>query len=200
MSDSWPVEVVPLNPVSCASALWRMEGFLRVTIVVKATFGLVPDGPARMIAPEAKLEKVMEVKGRHDIQACGLSQAIVERLLGSPSFEPRLERLRSYYQQRSERLIAALSKLPGIHFRIPTGGFSVWVETEIPGSDASLLYAALESGVAFDPGELFLAHPEKHPNLCLRLSYSAVALNQIEEGVARLGRALDRSRSFSLAA
>jgi len=29
-----------------------MEGFLRVTIVVKATFGLVPDGPARMIAPE----------------------------------------------------------------------------------------------------------------------------------------------------
>ena len=53
MSPSWPVEVVPLNPVSCASALWRMDGFLRVTIVVKATFGLVPDGPARMIAPEA---------------------------------------------------------------------------------------------------------------------------------------------------
>ena len=52
MSPSWPVEVVPLNPVSCASALWRMEGFLRVTIVVKATFGLVPDGPARLIAPE----------------------------------------------------------------------------------------------------------------------------------------------------
>ncbi|MEP7122675.1 MAG: DUF2169 domain-containing protein [Byssovorax sp.] len=52
MSSAWPVEVVPLNPVSCASALWRMEGFLRVTIVVKATFGLVPDGPARLIAPE----------------------------------------------------------------------------------------------------------------------------------------------------
>jgi hypothetical protein len=52
MSRSWPVEVVPLNPVSCASALWRMDGFLRVTIVVKATFGLVPDGPARLIAPE----------------------------------------------------------------------------------------------------------------------------------------------------
>jgi uncharacterized protein YjbI with pentapeptide repeats len=52
MSPSWPVEVVPLNPVSCASALWRMDGFLRVTIVVKATFGLVPDGPARLIAPE----------------------------------------------------------------------------------------------------------------------------------------------------
>jgi uncharacterized protein YjbI with pentapeptide repeats len=52
MSPSWPVEVVPLNPVSCASALWRMDGFLRVTVVVKATFGLVPDGPARLIAPE----------------------------------------------------------------------------------------------------------------------------------------------------
>ncbi len=52
MTLPWPVEVVPLNPVSCASTLWRMEGSLHVTIVVKATFGLVPDGPARMIAPE----------------------------------------------------------------------------------------------------------------------------------------------------
>ena len=30
-----------------------MEGFLRATVVVKATFGLVPEGLARMIAPEA---------------------------------------------------------------------------------------------------------------------------------------------------
>ncbi|APR77237.1 Hypothetical protein A7982_02584 [Minicystis rosea] len=52
MTNSWPVEVVPQNPVACASALWRMDGFLRATIVVKATFGLVPDGTARMIAPE----------------------------------------------------------------------------------------------------------------------------------------------------
>lgn len=52
MTLPWPVEVVPLNPVSCASTLWRMEGALHVTLVVKATFGLVPDGPARMIAPE----------------------------------------------------------------------------------------------------------------------------------------------------
>jgi uncharacterized protein YjbI with pentapeptide repeats len=52
MPLSSPVEVFPLNPVSCASTLWRMDGFLRVTIAVKATFGLVPEGPARMIAPE----------------------------------------------------------------------------------------------------------------------------------------------------
>lgn len=54
MLPSSPVELVPLNLVSCASALWRMDGVLRVTIVVKATFGLVPDATARLIAP-AKL-------------------------------------------------------------------------------------------------------------------------------------------------
>ncbi|MFO0756815.1 MAG: DUF2169 domain-containing protein [Byssovorax sp.] len=52
MPAPWPVEVVPCSPVACGTTLWRMEGLLRVTIVIKATFGLVPDGQARLIAPE----------------------------------------------------------------------------------------------------------------------------------------------------
>jgi uncharacterized protein YjbI with pentapeptide repeats len=46
-----PVEIVAVNAVSCGSTLWRMDGALRLTIVVKATFSLVPEGPARLVAP-----------------------------------------------------------------------------------------------------------------------------------------------------
>jgi uncharacterized protein YjbI with pentapeptide repeats len=73
MPRTSPVEVVALNPVSCASALWRTEGFLRVTIVVKATFGLVPEGPARMIAPEEIVAEDRHYEGRAErsVEAAG---------------------------------------------------------------------------------------------------------------------------------
>jgi uncharacterized protein YjbI with pentapeptide repeats len=48
---AWPVEVVALEPISCGSVLWRMDGGLRLTVIVKATLGLVHDGTARLIAP-----------------------------------------------------------------------------------------------------------------------------------------------------
>ncbi|HVY45492.1 MAG TPA: DUF2169 domain-containing protein, partial [Minicystis sp.] len=45
------LEVVPRGPVACAAVLWRARGVLRVTVVVKATFGLVHEGTARLVAP-----------------------------------------------------------------------------------------------------------------------------------------------------
>jgi uncharacterized protein YjbI with pentapeptide repeats len=49
--SAWPVEVVALTPISCGSVLWRTGGGLRLTVIVKATFGLVHEGAARLIAP-----------------------------------------------------------------------------------------------------------------------------------------------------
>lgn len=153
-----------------------------------------------LIAPPTLRAKVREMKARRDLQACGLSQAVVERLLGAPDFEDRLEKLRAHYCQRSERLLTALVHLPGVRFSIPAGGFSVWVETDLPGSDAAWLYTALEHGVAFDPGDLFRAHPTRDPTLSMRLSFSAVPMDQIEAGVARLDQALRARRHHRHAA
>src|SRR6185437_11968562 len=47
------IQVVALKPVSCGAFVWRRGGALTATVVVKATFGLVPDGPARLVAPQA---------------------------------------------------------------------------------------------------------------------------------------------------
>jgi len=45
------IQVVTLMPVSCGAVAWRRGGALSATVVVKATFGLVADGVARLIAP-----------------------------------------------------------------------------------------------------------------------------------------------------
>lgn len=48
----WPVAVQPLGDVACGTLLWRVGGKLHVTVVVKATFELEPDGEAKPTAPE----------------------------------------------------------------------------------------------------------------------------------------------------
>ncbi|MBS1150602.1 MAG: hypothetical protein H6Q89_2300 [Myxococcaceae bacterium] len=148
-----------------------------------------------LIAPAAVRAQVLAVKARRDLQGGGLSQAVVERLLDSPEFEPRLEKLRAHYQDRCDRLLSSLVHLPGVRFQTPQGGFSVWLETDLPGSDASWLYTALENGVAFEPGQFFQADPQPDQPLAMRLSFSSVPIEQLEAGVARLDRVLRRSRS-----
>lgn len=153
-----------------------------------------------LIPPPAMRTKVLEAKARRDLQACGLTQAVLERLLASPDYEERLDKLRAHYLMRSERMLSALTALPGCRFSAPAGGFSVWVETELEGTDAAWLYTALENGVAFDPGGLFQVDPSQHTNLSMRLSFSSVPIDKIEQGVARLDKAMRDTRARDLAA
>ena len=147
-----------------------------------------------LIAPKPWRAKLREAKARRDLQAGGLAQAMIERLLMRPGFDERLNLLRAHYRSRCERLLALLPRLHGIRFGMPEGGFSVWVETEGVENDERLLKRALARGVAFDPGTLFRAEPNEHSTLSFRLSFSAVPVAKMEEGIARLGKALDEAR------
>lgn len=48
----WPVAVVPVGRVACATTLWRAKGRLHVTVVVKARFQLVHNGEMAPTVPE----------------------------------------------------------------------------------------------------------------------------------------------------
>ncbi len=148
-----------------------------------------------LVAPQPWRTKLREAKARRDCQAGGLAQAMIERLIAQDGFDERLERLRLHYRARSERLLELLPQLPGIRFGLPEGGFSVWVETEAVDADERLLARALARGVAFDPGTLFRAEPHAHSTLAFRLSFSAVPVDQMQEGIARLASALTEARA-----
>ncbi len=57
----WPVAVVPVGRVACASTLWRAKGRLHVTCVVKARFEMVHNGYMRPILPEPVRPQLGEV-------------------------------------------------------------------------------------------------------------------------------------------
>jgi 2-aminoadipate transaminase len=145
-----------------------------------------------LVPPERFLEQALRGKRDADLQANGLGQAIVERYLREGDFSRRLEGLRTFYRRRAKRLAAAVQReLPDWRFGFPAGGFALWLEADVPdcpGGEIGLLRAAVEAGVSFDPGSLF--RPDRSPQpLALRLCFSALDPDELEQGAERLARA-----------
>lgn len=70
----------------------------------------------------------------------------------------------------------------------PGGGMFLWARLTDGGDASQLLDRALEQKLAFVPGGEF--HAEGEGRDTLRLNFSHCAEERLEEGVARLGRAL----------
>ncbi|MEP7204149.1 MAG: PLP-dependent aminotransferase family protein [Ilumatobacteraceae bacterium] len=102
-----------------------------------------------------------------------------------------LEWLRATFARRSAVMIAALREhMPEwVHYDVPDGGYFVWLRLP-PGTDGSALRSiAKDHGVDLRHGALF--SPSGALGNHLRLSYAFYDDEEIAEGVARLGRALN---------
>ena len=92
------------------------------------------------------------------------------------------------YSQRCARMLAALDEyMPAeITWTPPRGGFFIWLSG--PGwlDTIDLARTARDAGVAFVPGRPF--HPHADGANTLRLAYSLASEDDIDEGVARLGK------------
>src|ERR687897_3837278 len=134
-----------------------------------------PDVAARLVA----------AKQLTDQCAGALGQRLFEESSRRGWVDEQLDRSRALYRRKGERMLAALERsLPeGTHWTRPHGGFFSWLT--LPGVDAvELAQRAVEQNVAFVPGTLFFADGRGADTL--RLSFSLVDEQQIDEGVARL--------------
>ena len=101
-----------------------------------------------------------------------------------------LRRLVRTFRERAEILAAALSRhLPGLRFRAPTGGSSLWVQGPAGFDGRRLADAAERAGVLLEPGDVFFSAP---PTPCpfFRLGFSSIRAEAIEPGVRRLARVI----------
>ncbi len=124
-----------------------------------------------------------------------LGQRIVLDFARRGAIERQLERAVPLYRRKRDRLEAELSRrLPGvIRWSHPEGGFYLWLRLPEGADSESLLERAIaEHEVAFVAGPPFYAGPGGRE--FLRLSYSFIAEDRIEEGVVRLSRSLSSCR------
>ena len=147
-----------------------------------------------LVTPRRFRERALEVKRESDLQANSLAQAILEAFFQRQDFDAGVAKACRRYRRRAARLAEALQRqLPEWSFDEPQGGFSIWVDTCEAGDDVALLETAIAHGTSFDPGSMFcVAAPS---TLRLRLCYSCLDEANIEDGVKRLRRAWQASRS-----
>ena len=95
-------------------------------------------------------------------------------------------------RERAQTLCQALrAELPDARFVEPEGGYFLWVELPDDIDTVALEPVAARHGVAVVKGSDFLLEGGRH---ALRLAYSAVTADQVEEGVRRLAAAIEEQR------
>jgi DNA-binding transcriptional MocR family regulator len=147
-----------------------------------------------MIAPPELLAKATMCKQFSDAHTSNLTQAICAHYLTLNRLNDTLGVVRRTYAERAQVMAESLRRELGdaIEFNQPRGGMFFWARLTgakgMPANAAEFAKRAIDKLVAFVPGAPFYAHD---PDLAtLRLSFATADVAKIEEGVARLGRAL----------
>ena len=147
-----------------------------------------------MVAQPDLLARATMCKQFSDAHTSTFAQATAAEYLQAGRMPAALGQVRQVYAQRAQAMGQALRRELGdaIEFTQPEGGLFFWAR--LTGARGKLQDAgelarrAIEQGVAFVPGAPFFA---TDPDMAsLRLSFATADVDKIEEGVARLARAL----------
>jgi DNA-binding transcriptional MocR family regulator len=117
-----------------------------------------------------------------------LSEVTVHQFCVTGDIDRSIATVRAALSTRESKLAEALRReIPGCRFVEPDGGYFLWVELPDDIEVAKFFPAATARGVAVVKGSDFLLEGGAHS---LRLAYSAVLTDQVDEGVARLAAAI----------
>jgi DNA-binding transcriptional MocR family regulator len=124
-----------------------------------------------------------------------LAESIVWELCRSGALDRNIEFVKGALRDRRDALVSALrSEIPEAEFVEPGGGYFLWLTLNDDVDTRRVLSAAGEEGVSFIAGPDFMLEGGEN---ALRLSFASVPPARIAEGVSRIARALERSRTAS---
>jgi DNA-binding transcriptional MocR family regulator len=116
-----------------------------------------------------------------------VAQAMVAEFCDSGALERSIVTVKEALRERRDATCRAIEEhLPGSRFVIPQGGYFLWVDLPEGSDVVQLEQAAAERGVVFVKGTDFLL---EGGDSSLRIAYSGVPPDQIEEGISRVGEA-----------
>jgi 2-aminoadipate transaminase len=142
-----------------------------------------------LIGPPALIAQISTLAVNTYISPNMLAEAIVYEFCRSGAINDSIEHVKGALRERRDALIEALDRYIGddATYVAPDGGYFLWVELPEEVDTEQLLAAASERGVVFVKGSDFMLEGGRN---ALRLAYSGVTPDQIDEGVRRLGEAL----------
>src|SRR3954452_16619239 len=141
-----------------------------------------------LVGPAAVIKQIQAIATNTYISPNMVAQSIVNQFCRSGRIDSAIETVRTALRARRDALVAALEReLPEARFAPPQGGYFMWVELPEEVDVAELERAAKERDVVFVKGTDFLLEGGANT---LRLAYSGVTPEQIDEGITRLADAV----------
>jgi len=130
---------------------------------------------------------------KSDGGSCPLTQRLVLEYVRAGRLEPHIRDIAKIYRGHRDVMALALERsLPGTSWRMPQGGYYLWVRLPDGVTGDALARAALARGVKILPASEFYA--TAGPANYVRLAYSYASPVEITEGVRRLAQALEEVR------
>ncbi len=146
-----------------------------------------------LIGPEEEIAALSKRANENYISPNMLAESVVWELCRSGGLDRNIEVVCKALRERRDTLVASLrERIPEADFVVPEGGYFLWLTLGPDVDCAELQAAAKENGVAFVKGADFMLDGG---NNSLRLSFASVPPDLIDEGIARIARALERVRA-----
>jgi DNA-binding transcriptional MocR family regulator len=140
-----------------------------------------------LAGPEGLIGDIRKMATSTYISPNMVAQAIVAQFCESGAIESSIETVKDALRERRDILCAALERdLPDARFVAPEGGYFLWVQLPEGTDVAAMSEVAEEKGVVFVKGTDFLLEGGEN---ALRIAYSGVPTDQIDEAVSRLAAA-----------
>ncbi|NNJ08728.1 PLP-dependent aminotransferase family protein [Chloroflexales bacterium ZM16-3] len=115
---------------------------------------------------------------------------VIARYAAEGRLEAHIAQLREHYRQKCDVMIEAIAReFPReVQADRPDGGFFVWCKLPHGMGATALVDRAAREGVSFLPGVNCYANGQGDD--AIRLAFSFLSADQIQEGVARIGKAM----------
>jgi Transcriptional regulators containing a DNA-binding HTH domain and an aminotransferase domain (MocR family) and their eukaryotic orthologs len=144
-----------------------------------------------VVANEEIMEKIIIAKQASDLHSNYFTQRAVCKYLMDNEIDEHIEKIKEMYRNQRNMMVSMIEKYfpENVKYTKPEGGMFLWVTLPEGLSSMDLFELAINENVAFVPGQAF--YVDGSGNNSLRLNFSNSNGRQIEEGIKRLGNAIN---------
>ncbi|MEX2081212.1 MAG: aminotransferase class I/II-fold pyridoxal phosphate-dependent enzyme, partial [Dehalococcoidia bacterium] len=172
-----------------------------------AEHGIKVSSFSKIIATGLRMGWVMAAPGvvsrcaavRYDMGSSPFQGRVIAEMIRNGDMDRHIVNLRGIYQRKYERVADALNRYCKDYctWSAPLGGFFLWLKLAPTLFSRDVQVAANEKGVVVGQGPQFFADGQATNHL--RLAFSYVAMEDIEEGIQKLGEAMTEVANKSAA-
>lgn len=145
-----------------------------------------------IVANEEIMEKIIIAKQASDLHSNYFTQRAVYKYLTHNNIDEHIEKIKEMYRNQRNMMVSMIEKYfpENVEYTKPEGGMFLWVTLPEGVSSMDLFDLAIKENVAFVPGQAFYVDGSGMNSL--RLNFSNSNEEQIEEGIKRLGNAINK--------